>query len=89
MPSRNAVDPLAPSKAGLVPGDLIYYRDPNGVINHTAAYVGQTMQDGHLVDVVDQHANGYNNFRNDWMPETDFYGGRSQVEFVHLRYPGD
>lgn len=87
--SKAALDPLAPSKAGLQPGDMIYYRDPSGVINHTAVYVGQKMENGHLVDVVDQHAGGGNNFRNDWMPETDFYGGRSLAEFVHLHYPGE
>lgn len=90
MPSSSSLDPLAPSKAGLVPGDLIYYRDTNGNINHTAVYVGQSMQNGVLTDVVDQHANGDNNFRNDWMPDgTDFIGGSSSAEFVHLTYPGE
>ncbi|MEN4479076.1 amidase domain-containing protein [Mycolicibacterium cosmeticum] len=90
MPSANSLDPLAPSKAGLVPGDLIYYRDTNGNINHTAVYVGQSMQNGVLTDVVDQHANGDNNFRNDWMPDgTDFIGGSASAEFVHLTYPGE
>lgn len=90
MPTRAALDPLAPSKAGLVPGDLIYYHDSNGNINHTAVYVGQEMVNGRLVDVVDQHANGNNNFHNDWMPDgTDFIGGESTAEFVHLTYPGE
>ncbi len=91
MPARNALDPLAPSKAGLVPGDLIYYHDTaTGTINHTAVYVGQKMQNGALVDVVDQHADGANNFRDDWMPDNPgFTGGSASVEFVHLRYPGD
>jgi hypothetical protein len=88
MPSRAALDPLGPSKAGLVPGDLIYYKDANGQINHTAVYVGQKMENGVLVDVVDQHANGDNNFRNDWMPDgRDFLGGSASAEFVHLKYP--
>lgn len=90
MPTRAALDPLAPSKAGLVPGDLIYYKDANGQINHTAVYVGQKMENGVLVDVVDQHANGDNNFRNDWMPDgRDFLGGSANAEFVHLKYPGE
>jgi hypothetical protein len=91
MPSRDALDPLAPSKAGLVPGDLIYYHDnATGTINHTAVYVGQEVQGGKLVDVVDQHAWGSNNYRNDWMPDhPGFTGGPASVEFVHLHYPGD
>jgi cell wall-associated NlpC family hydrolase len=91
MPTRAALDPLAPSKAGLVPGDLIYYHDTaTGTINHTAVYVGQEMKNGRLVDVVDQHANGDNNFHNDWMPDgSGFTGGSASVEFVHLHYPGD
>jgi hypothetical protein len=48
------------------------------------------MQNGVLTDVVDQHANGDNNFRNDWMPDgTDFIGGSASAEFVHLTYPGE
>jgi hypothetical protein len=86
-----ALDPLAPSKAGLVPGDLIYYHDTaTGTINHTAVYVGQKMQNGTLVDVVDQHAMGTNNFHDDWMPDNGgFNGGNASVEFVHLTYPGE
>lgn len=86
-----APDPLAPSKAGLVPGDLIYYHDTaTGTINHTAVYVGQKFENGTLVDVVDQHANGDNNFRNNWMPDNPgFNGGHASVEFVHLTYPGE
>jgi hypothetical protein len=41
-----------------------------------------------LTDVVDQHAAGDNNFRNDWMPDSADYGG-GRAEFVHLNYPGD
>jgi cell wall-associated NlpC family hydrolase len=91
MPERRYLDPLAPSKAGLQPGDLIYYHDAaTGRINHTAVYVGQKWQDGGLVDVVDQHANGTNNLRNDWMPDgPGFTSGSASVEFVHLHYPGD
>jgi cell wall-associated NlpC family hydrolase len=86
-----ALDPLAPSKAGLVPGDLIYYRDTaTGTINHTAVYVGPEMKNGRLVDVVDQHAHGDNNSRNDWMPDRPgFNGGKASVEFIHLTYPGE
>ena len=48
------------------------------------------MQGGQLVDVVDQHANGANNFHNDWMPDgPGFTGGNSSVEFVHVNYPGE
>ncbi|WP_445168398.1 amidase domain-containing protein [Mycolicibacterium sp. Dal123E01] len=86
-----ALDPLAPSKAGLMPGDLIYYHDEaTGTINHTAVYLGQQLQGGRLVDVVDQHANGANNFHNDWMPDgSGFNGGSASSEFVHLTYPGE
>jgi hypothetical protein len=87
-----AIDPLAPSKAGLIPGDLIYYHDAaTGTINHTAVYRGQELQQGRLVDIVDQHANGDNNFWNDWMPRADsgLNGGKASVEFVHLTYPGE
>jgi hypothetical protein len=91
MPANGALDPLAPSRAGLIPGDLIYYRDTaSGTINHTAVYVGQQIQGGRLVDIVDQHANGDNNFRNDWMPDNPgFTGGSASVEFVHVTYPGE
>jgi len=91
MPARAGLDPLAPSKAGLVPGGLIYYHDKaTGTINHTAVYVGQEMRNGALVDIVDQHADGGNNFRNDWMPDGgDFLGRPASVEFVHLTYPGE
>lgn len=56
-------------------------------------YVGQQYipnSKGELVltDVVDQHAAGDNNFRNDWMPDSADYGG-GRAEFVHLNYPGD
>jgi hypothetical protein len=91
MPADGALDPLAPSKAGLVPGDLIYYHDEaTGTINHTAVYVGQEIQNGVPVDIVDQHALGNNNFHDDWMPDNPgFTGGPASVEFVHLAYPGE
>lgn len=91
MPASGALDPLAPSKAGLVPGDLIYYHDEaTGTINHTAVYMGQQMQGGQLVDVVNQHALGWNNFHDDWMPDRPgFTGGNSSVEFIHVTYPGE
>jgi hypothetical protein len=49
------------------------------------------MQNGVLVDIVDQHANGDNNSRNDWMPDSldTFIGGPAWAEFVHLTYPGE
>lgn len=95
-PSRAGLDPLAASHAGLVPGDLIYYKNAEGEIDHVAMYVGTQMawnpELGREVptDVVDQHANGSNNVRNDWMPDTvDYHGGLAQAEFVHLTYPGE
>ena len=46
-----------------------------GTTNGLSFYVGQKMENGALVDTVDQHANGDNNLRNDWMPDgTDFIG---------------
>jgi cell wall-associated NlpC family hydrolase len=86
-----ALDPPAPSKAGLIPGDLIYYHDDaTGTINHTVVYVGQEMQTGGLVDVVDQHAWGNNKFHSDWMPDRPgFNGGKASVEFVYVSYPGE
>jgi hypothetical protein len=48
------------------------------------------VKNGVLADEMDQHANGDNNFRNDWMPDgRDFLGGASSAEFVHLEYPGE
>lgn len=93
LPDKTVLGPLAPSQAGLVPGDLIYYKENTGEISHVAMYVGQQYipnSKGELVltDVVDQHAAGDNNFRNDWMPDSADYGG-GRAEFVHLNYPGD
>ncbi|SIM82923.1 amidase domain-containing protein [Mycobacteroides abscessus] len=84
-PGPTGYDPLAPSKAGLTPGDLIYYRTNEGKIDHVAMYVGNM----NGVDVVDQHADP-RNVHDDWWPNTnDFWGGPAQVEFVHLKYPGE
>ncbi|MBB3601690.1 hypothetical protein FHT40_001323 [Mycolicibacterium sp. BK556] len=48
------------------------------------------MENGALVDIIDQHANGDNNFHNNWMPDNGgFNGGSASVEFVHLTYPGE
>ncbi len=84
------LDPLAPSKAGLLPGDLIYYRDTEGKIDHVAVYVGQAhAPDGSLMDVVDQHS-GADNYRKSWIPvDPAFIGGPAQAEFVHVTYPGE
>ncbi|PVB10699.1 amidase domain-containing protein [Mycobacteroides abscessus] len=84
-PGPTGYDPLAPSKAGLTPGDLIYYRTNEGKIDHVAMYVGNM----NGVDVVDQHADP-RNVHDDWWPNTDdFWGGPAQVEFVHVKYPGE
>lgn len=88
--NKAALDPLAASHAGLVPGDLIYYKDNTGSIEHVAMYAGVKSVNGVPTDVVYQHALPENSYRNDWMPDTaDFYGGPAQAEFVHLRYPGE
>lgn len=89
-PGREGLDPLAPSRAGLIPGDLIYFKDERGQINHVAVYVGQTMQDGVLTDVINQHS-GTDNVHNDWMPGPggEYIAPFAQAEFVHLRYPGE
>lgn len=85
-PAKAGLDVQAPSKAGLVPGDLIYYKDNAGQINHVAMYVGQV----NGVDVVDQHSGNFSTPHDDWMPDTgEFLGGQSRVEFVHLKYPGE
>ncbi|ANO02083.1 MULTISPECIES: amidase domain-containing protein [Mycobacteroides] len=87
-PTASGLDPLAPSKAGLVPGDLVYYKDNAGKIDHVAVYAGQVRAaDGTLMDVVDQHS-GTNNFHKSWAPiDPSFIGGPAQAEFVHLNYP--
>lgn len=88
LPDKAHLDPLAPSKAGLIPGDIIYYKENNRDISHVALYVGQEMRNGILTDIVDQHADGKRNFHDDWMPDSKDYGG-GQAEFVHLRYSGE
>lgn len=87
-PTATGLDPLAPSKAGLIPGDLVYYKDNAGKIDHVAVYAGQIRaSDGTLMDVVDQHS-GSNNFHKSWAPiDPGFIGGPAQAEFVHLTYP--
>ncbi|WP_312035497.1 amidase domain-containing protein [Mycolicibacterium neoaurum] len=88
-PSRAGLDPLAPSRAGLLPGDLIYYKDADGQINHVSVYVGQAMVNGVPTDVINQHAADVNR-HNDWMPDSQEYTRPpAQVEFVRLRYPGE
>ncbi|TLH81510.1 amidase [Mycolicibacterium cosmeticum] len=88
-PSRNGLDPLAPSKAGLLPGDLIYYKDADGGINHVAVYAGQQVINGVPTDVINQHSGGVK-LHGDWMPDSaEYTHAPAQVEFVHLRYPGE
>lgn len=88
-PSRDGLDPLAPSRAGLLPGDLIYYKDADGDINHVAVYTGQTMMDGVPTDVINQHSGGVKK-HGDWMPDSaEYTQAPAQVEFVHVRYPGE
>ncbi|MGB3484141.1 MAG: amidase domain-containing protein [Mycobacterium sp.] len=88
-PSANGLDPLAPSKAGLLPGDLIYYKDADGEINHGSVCVGQAMVDGVPTDVINQHSGGIK-AHDDWMPDSGEYTrAPAQAEFVRLRYPGE
>lgn len=85
-PAKSGLDVPAPSKSGLVPGDLIYYKGNTGSIEHVAMYVGQV----NGVDVVDQHSDEYSKPHDDWMPDTRlFLGGKSRVEFVHVKYPDE
>jgi cell wall-associated NlpC family hydrolase len=88
-PRRDGLDPLASSRAGLLPVDLIYYKDANGGINHVAVYTGQAMINGVPTDVINQHSGGVKT-HGDWMPDSAEYTRTpAQVEFVHLRYPGE
>ncbi|OBJ31761.1 amidase domain-containing protein [Mycolicibacter heraklionensis] len=88
-PTRAGLDPLAPSRAGLLPGDLIYYKDADGQINHAAVYVGQAMINGVPTDVINQHSGGIKT-HGDWMPDSaEYTHAPAQVEFVHLKYPGE
>ena len=88
-PSREGLDPLAPSKAGLLPGDLIYYKDNAGNINHVGVYAGQQMVNGVPTDVINQHSGGVK-LHDDWMPNSaEYTQPPAQVEFVHVRYPGE
>lgn len=79
------------SKAGLVPGDLIYSQDSVcGTISHAAVYVGQNAKYAVLVDIFGQHANADSNSHDGWTPvDSVFTEGRASVEFVHLTYPGE
>ncbi|MGL4305702.1 MAG: amidase domain-containing protein [Mycobacteriaceae bacterium] len=83
-------DPLAPSKAGLQPGDLIYYKNHDGTINHAAVYVGQVRDvNGNLVDVVDQHSVAERCLKHGpWTPDPmgNYVGGPAQAEFVRVSY---
>ncbi len=57
-----------------------------------AALAGRVYATGDklVAAIVDQHGLGWNNFRNDWMPDGEgFTGGNASVEFVHLTYPGE
>ncbi|MEU3014994.1 amidase domain-containing protein [Nocardia asteroides] len=92
-------DPLALSKAGLKPGDIVQYelsdgRNGNsGTINHTAIYVGQkavTLPNGQTVmaDVVNYHSKD-----NKEVPWTLQQGGESsfpvKYHMIRVNYPGD
>ncbi|MFI2478283.1 amidase domain-containing protein [Nocardia xishanensis] len=92
-----SVDPLALSKAGLKPGDIVQYELNDGVnagtINHTAIYVGQkpvTMPNGETVmaDVVDYHSK--NNKQVPWSLQQ---GSQSSFpltyRMIKVNYPGD
>ena len=72
-----------------MPGDLVYYKDDHGEINHVGVYVGQAMQGGVLTDVINLHS-GTDNMHDEWMPDSGQYlRAPAQVEFVHSRYPGE
>lgn len=90
LKSTDGLDPLAATHAGLVPGDLIYYKDRGGAINHVAVYMGQKEINGVMTDVVNQHSTK-RLVDAAWMPEPDgnYVGGSAQAEFVHLTYPGE
>lgn len=92
-----AADPLALSKAGLKPGDIVQYELNDGAnagtINHTAIYVGQkpvTMPNGETVmaDVVDYHSK-----ENKQVPWTLQQGSGSSFpltyHMIKVNYPGD
>ncbi|MEU0505121.1 amidase domain-containing protein [Nocardia sp. NPDC005998] len=92
-----SVDPLALSKAGLKPGDIVQYELNDGAnagtINHTAIYVGQkpvTMPNGETVmaDVVDYHSK-----ENKQVPWSLQQGSGSSFpltyHMIKVKYPGD
>ncbi|MFT4086660.1 MAG: amidase domain-containing protein [Gordonia sp. (in: high G+C Gram-positive bacteria)] len=84
------LDPLAATNAGLVPGDLIYYKNSSGTINHVGIYVGVKEIDGKKVDVINQHSARTNKW-DDWRPTPggSYNSGVAQAEFVHVKYPGE
>ncbi|MGW4632243.1 amidase domain-containing protein [Nocardia sp. NPDC004415] len=100
IPSTTAsADPLALSRAGLKPGDVVQYelsdgRNGNsGTINHTAIYVGQkpvTLPNGQTVmaDVVNYHSKD-----NKEVPWTLQQGGESsfpvKYHMIKVNYPGE
>lgn len=54
-----------------------------------SVYVGQAVVDGVPTDVINQHSGGVKT-HNDWMPDSgEYLQAPAQVEFVHLRYPGE
>ncbi|WP_227996965.1 amidase domain-containing protein [Nocardia australiensis] len=91
------VDPLALSRAGLKPGDIVQYELNDGAnagtINHTAIYVGQkpvTMPNGETVmaDVVDYHSK-----ENKQVPWSLQQGSDESFpltyHMIKVDYPGD
>ncbi len=92
-----SVDPLALSKAGLKPGDIVQYELNDGrnagTINHTAIYVGQkpvTLPTGQTVmaDVVDYHSK--DNKQVPWSLQQG--SGNSfplTYHMIKVKYPGD
>lgn len=98
LPDKSALNPTALSDAGLIPGDIVYYKegrhgDDPDEISHVAMFVGRDYfrnekNEWVLTDLVDQHATPGLNHRNDWQPDSSLYT-EGQVEFVHLTYPGE
>lgn len=61
----------------------------HGGINHVAVYAGQQTINGVLTDIINQHSGGVK-LHDDWMPNSaEYTHAPAQVEFVHLKYPGD
>lgn len=58
-------------------------------INHVGVYAGQQTINGVPTDCIDQHSGGVK-LHDDWMlNSTEYAHAPAQVEFVHLRYPGE